>query len=1251
MSDVGGARAEVLDDDPTGAVELHQTLTDLIREQAALRRVATLVASGAPSQRVFSAVCEEVATVLNADASALQVPIDGAMSLVAGWSRSEPIPETDARWQLPPGSLSLRVIESGQPARSDKVSVEGPIGEVARRMGLQSAAAAPVMVSGKLWGVLLVSSRREAAWAERTENRLAAFTDLIAIAISNADALRKLEHVAAEQAALRRVATLVAQGASSQEVVSAVAGEIGQLFDAVMNVVARHAPDGSLVAIASWSDPVEFLIPIGTRAAVGGHNAMTIVVRTGRPTRLDDYAEASGELAEIGLEHGCRASIAAPIIVSGRVWGVIFAANQRHGRFAPDAEVRLAAFTELVATALANAQAQDEVNRHVREQAALRRVATLVAQVTSPSELFSAVSREVEALFDASAAAVVRFEADPPALIIVGIGEHVRLSAIGKRFEFADEYASTEVFRTGRSGRTQARDGELLDGPVYGISHDTASGGPLRVTSAVASPLTVAGKLWGAISVSAAESLPPDTEDRLARFADIVATAIANADSRHALATIAAEQASLRRIATQVAQGLPPEQIFAAVTEEIATILGAHISAVTMVRYDSQGPSVILEGASTGIGVTLGTRWNLSEVLGTAEVYRTGRSARIDKLDLSTAGELTIEVVRHLNVVSQVATPIIVDGRLWGTMSVSGQSRLPDDTEQRMQRFTELVATAIANADSRQALATLAAEQGALRRIATQVAQGLRPEQIFATVSEEIAGIIGATTAVVRFDGEGTSIIIEGTSTGVGVPIGTRWKLTDVVASAQVYRTARSARVDDFDWSTGSGPATELGRRLGVASQVATPIVVDGRLWGAISVSGPSPLPDDTEQRLLRFTELVATAIANADSRQALATLAAEQGALRRIATQVAQGLRPEEIFATVSEEIAGIIGATTAVVRFEGQGPSIIIEGTSTGIGVPIGTRWKVSDVKATAEVYQTGRSARVDDVDWSTGPPPVTEVGRFLGIVSQVATPIIVEGHLWGAISVNGRSRLPHDTEQRMARFTELVATAIANAESKYELAASRRRIVNAGDEARRRIERNLHDGIQQGLIELTFRARALSRKEPDLIRLAAVEFADRLAAVSDELREVARGIHPTILSQAGLGPALRALARRSSVPTEVDVRIDNRLPDEVEAAAYYVASEALVNVSKHAQATVVELEATLQDDSLRLRVRDDGIGGVDPAHGSGVLGIKDRVEALGGSVSISSSAGEGTELSIVLPGRTDSAALLGPEEGDHG
>jgi signal transduction histidine kinase len=226
------------------------------------------------------------------------------------------------------------------------------------------------------------------------------------------------------------------------------------------------------------------------------------------------------------------------------------------------------------------------------------------------------------------------------------------------------------------------------------------------------------------------------------------------------------------------------------------------------------------------------------------------------------------------------------------------------------------------------------------------------------------------------------------------------------------------------------------------------------------------------------------------------------------------------------------------------------------------------------------------------------------------------------------------PAGAEERLSAFTDLVATAIANAESQHELAASRRRIVAAADEARRRIERDLHDGIQQRLIALTFRARSMTRRPPDELPGIAAELADGLKDVSAELREVSRGIHPTILTEAGLGPALRALARRSDVPVDLDVRLAERLPEPVEAAAYYIASEALTNVAKHAHANVVQLVAAHDDWILTLEVSDDGIGGVDPARGSGILGLTDRAEALGGTMSIASPPRSGTTLSVRLP-----------------
>jgi signal transduction histidine kinase len=222
-------------------------------------------------------------------------------------------------------------------------------------------------------------------------------------------------------------------------------------------------------------------------------------------------------------------------------------------------------------------------------------------------------------------------------------------------------------------------------------------------------------------------------------------------------------------------------------------------------------------------------------------------------------------------------------------------------------------------------------------------------------------------------------------------------------------------------------------------------------------------------------------------------------------------------------------------------------------------------------------------------------------------------------------------------MAEFTELVATAIANADSRSQLAASRRRIVAAADEARRGIERNLHDGTQQRLVSLGLAVRAAEADvSPDRrdLRVELSRIATGLMDAVAELREISRGIHPAILSRAGLGPALRTLARRSTIPVDLDVRTDTRLPEPIEVAAYFVASEALANAAKHAQASHMEVSLATRNGSLVLSIRDDGIGGADPGQGSGLVGLQDRVEALGGTIRIDSPPGGGTSLVVTLP-----------------
>jgi signal transduction histidine kinase len=532
----------------------------------------------------------------------------------------------------------------------------------------------------------------------------------------------------------------------------------------------------------------------------------------------------------------------------------------------------------------------------------------------------------------------------------------------------------------------------------------------------------------------------------------------------------------------------------------------------------------------------------------------------------------------------------------------------------------------------------LVTEQAALRQVATLVARDSSPDHLFAVVAKQVAGVFDVPhVRLIRYESE-DSVVVGGFSEhdDERFPIGSRWPLDSPGVMATVRRTGRPARIEDYGQLTGETAAAVRGAGMRLA--VASPIVVGRRLWGAMVILSPrhEPFPKHTEARLADFTELVASAIANAESRDALARLADEQAALRRVATLVAQGVEPVAIFTAVGQEIGRLFGSSlTMVGRFEHDPPALVVVGEGpAGGGIAAGSRWELGDLPASGRVFLTGRSVRVDAVDYAAARGPLAAIGRRLGVVSTAASPIFAEGRLWGVVSVSYDKQLPPEAEERLEKFSELIATAIANAEGSAELAASRRRIVAAADEARRRIERDLHDGIQQRLIALTFRARAMARRPLEELPGIAAELAEGLSDLSNELREVSRGIHPTILTEAGIGPALRALARRSDVPVDVDIRLEERLPDPVEAAAYYIASEGLTNIAKHAHATVIKLIAEHDDGVLTLEIRDDGIGDADATRGSGILGLTDRAEALGGTISITSPPRGGTTLRVELP-----------------
>jgi len=369
-----------------------------------------------------------------------------------------------------------------------------------------------------------------------------------------------------------------------------------------------------------------------------------------------------------------------------------------------------------------------------------------------------------------------------------------------------------------------------------------------------------------------------------------------------------------------------------------------------------------------------------------------------------------------------------------------------------------------------------------------------------------------------------------------------------------------------------------------------------------------------------------------------LARLTREQAALRRIATLVALGKPPADVFSAVAEEVAPLLVADSAFVgHLEPDGLLTILASHGRGAGaVATGERREVPPHTAAAAVVQTARAARTDDTEQAS--PEARAFMRRGGMRSNVATPIVVDGRLWGVIGASSsRSFLSADSAQRMLNFTEVVATAIANAESRTELAASRARIVAASDETRRRVERDLHDGVQQRLVSLALEVRAAQSALPPAVTEVRAELSrvvEGLTDALDELREISRGIHPAILSEGGLGPALKTLARRAPIPVALDVRVEDELSDGVEVAAYYAVSELVTNTAKHAQAASVDVAVTAADGVLHIAAHDDGIGGADPTHGSGLVGLRDRIEALGGTISVSSPRGEGTAVEVALP-----------------
>jgi signal transduction histidine kinase len=820
------------------------------------------------------------------------------------------------------------------------------------------------------------------------------------------------------------------------------------------------------------------------------------------------------------------------------------------------------------------------------ERAALRRVATVVAGESSPHEVLGAVTEEVARVLGTEAVGMLRFEPDGTATLIAQSDTPWDPPPLGTSLTLEGENVIAPVLRTGRA--TRFDDWANATGSVATMARS------LGIRSSVATPIVVEGRLWGAMiaATNRSEPLPADTESRIGEFTELVATAISSIASREQHARLAAEQAALRRVAMLVARGAPPADVFDSVAEELGRLLD--VGSTGLVRFEDDDAATVVAGwGRLGEAVAVGARLPVGGTNVVSQIARTGRPARLDDFAHAASGPIA-DHARRVNTRASMGSPIVVAGRLWGAMiaaALEGEPLAPDAAP-RLGQFSELVATAIANAEARVALGRLADEQAALRRVATLVAEEAPEAELFAKVAEEAASVLGPGVgcAILRYEADETGTVVA--APGEPPPVG-----------------------------------------------IHVPIAIQGRLWGAMVVAGSeaAPLPAGTEQRVSQFTELVATAIANARARAEVQRLADEQAALRRVATLVAQAAAPTDVFNAVIAEVAELLGAAqVGLMRAESSREVTILahRGQKPGV-MRAGMRVPLDGDSATAQVLRTGSSARFDTAEEGSG--TIAQIARRSSANATVGTPITVEGGIWGVITASwtGRDEPPADAEARLTQFAELLATAIANAESRDQLAASRARVLTAGDQARRRVVRDLHDGAQQRLVHtiITLKlARQELRNNTERTEALLADALDHAEQGNAEIRELAHGILPAVLTRGGLDAGVDALVSRLDLPVDVVVT-STRLAPDVEASAYFIVAEALTNVVKHSQATRAGVTVAVGHGKLKVEVSDDGVGGADP-QGQGLLGIGDRVAALGGRLRIDSPPGGGTVLAAELP-----------------
>lgn len=530
--------------------------------------------------------------------------------------------------------------------------------------------------------------------------------------------------------------------------------------------------------------------------------------------------------------------------------------------------------------------------------------------------------------------------------------------------------------------------------------------------------------------------------------------------------------------------------------------------------------------------------------------------------------------------------------------------------------------------DSAAELARLVEEQAALRRVATLVARRATETETVAAITAEVGALFGADTAnTLRWDGEALSVVGDWDREERPTRTGVVYAFGGDTISARVIDAKGPARVDSAD-----DLRTEFGRarwrELGIEASIGAPVLVKGEIWGVVTASrfhGAAPFAEHAEHHLGDFASLCAIAIENAEWRQSMSELLEEQRTLRRIATLVAGGRPSEEVLDEIVRGVGRLFDARAVhAVRWDGVQNEVTVLRAWTAGAYPApapGTTLQCDPESAVIQLLETGYASRTTGAD------------------SAIAAPIIMNAALRGAVVAERPpgEPFPEGAEARLRSFADLAAQSVSNERAQEDVRRSRERVVLEGDAARQRLERNLHDGAQQRLVAVLMRLRVALRQiedNPAHARGLLDQAVNELTHALEELRDLARGLHPAILTDRGLGPALEVLVRRSPYPVDLRFEVEGELPTSAAAGAYYVIAEALTNAAKYARPTRISVAARSDATSVHVEVADDGVGGATISEGSGLLNLSDRVAALGGRFTVASPPGEGTAVRAWIP-----------------